>query len=78
MPKGRRSRNVPLSEPARAALARRGSGAEFVGDEDYRPEDLERLNRAFGVGRVTEPVAHPAGIGERAIFRSSSTASRSR
>jgi integrase len=34
-PKGGRSRNVPLSDPARAALARLGSRAEFVGDEDY-------------------------------------------
>ncbi len=35
LPKGRRSRNVPLSEPARAALARLGSRADFVGDDDY-------------------------------------------
>ncbi len=34
-PKGRRSRNVPLSDPARAALARLGSRADFVGDDDY-------------------------------------------
>jgi integrase len=35
VPKGRRSRNVPLSEPARGALARLGSRTEFVGDDDY-------------------------------------------
>jgi integrase len=35
VPKGRRSRNVPLSEPARAALARLGSRREFVSDDDY-------------------------------------------
>lgn len=137
VPKGRRSRNVPLAEPARAALARLGSRAEFVGDDDcvvcnrlgrrldpsalrrryklaaeaaglrpvklhglrhasgsilartadpvfvrdylghaklsttdryvsakHRPEDLERLNRAFGAVRVTEPVGQSAWTGE--------------
>ncbi len=144
-------RNVPLAEPARAALARLGSRAEFVGDDDcvvcnrlgrrldpsalrrryklaaeaaglrpvklhglrhasgsilartadpvfvrdylghaklsttdryvsakHRPEDLERLNRAFGAVRVTEPVVQPASTGEGATSRSSSTPSPSR
>lgn len=34
-PKGRRDRNVPLSDPARAALARLGSRMDFVSDDDY-------------------------------------------
>jgi integrase len=35
LPKGGRSRVVPLSDPARAALARLGSRTDFVGDDDY-------------------------------------------
>lgn len=34
-PKGGRSRNVPLSDPARATFARLGSRSDFVGDDDY-------------------------------------------
>jgi integrase len=34
-PKGRRSRYVPLSDPALAALARLGSRDEFTSDQDY-------------------------------------------
>jgi integrase len=133
-PKGRRSRTVPLSDPARAAFARLGSRADFVGDDAYvicnrlgrrldvsalrrryklateaaglrpvklhglrhaagsilaraadpvfvrdylghakltttdryvsakhRPEDLERLNRAFGVVRIEDPDPRRAG-----------------
>ena len=135
LPKGGRSRTVPLSDPARAALARLGSRIEFVGDDDYvvcnrlgrrldasalrrryklateaaglrpvklhglrhaagsilarvadpvfvrdylgharlsttdryvrakhRPEDLERLNRAFGVARIDDSAPRPAGV----------------
>jgi integrase len=137
LPKGGRSRVVPLSDPARAALARLGSRMDFVGDDDYvvcnrlgrrldasalrrryklateaaglrpvklhglrhaagsilarvadpvfvrdylghaklsttdryvsakhRPEDLERLNRAFGVVRFDDPALQPFGVDE--------------
>lgn len=35
LPKGGRSRNVPLSNPALGALARLGSRSDYVGDDDY-------------------------------------------
>jgi integrase len=53
-PKGRRDRNVPLSDPARAALARLGSRRDFVGDDDYvvcnrlgRRLDVSALRRRY-------------------------------
>ncbi|MGA2011479.1 MAG: tyrosine-type recombinase/integrase [Solirubrobacteraceae bacterium] len=60
LPKGGRSRRVPLSDPARAALARLGSRAEFVGDDDYvvcnrygRRLDVSALRRHYNLAAET-------------------------
>jgi integrase len=60
LPKGRRSRNVPLSDPARAAFARLDSRADFVGDDDYvvcnrlgRRVDVSALRRRYKLAAET-------------------------
>lgn len=54
LPKGGRVRSIPLSDPARAALARLGTRVDFVSDDDYvicnrlgRRLDVSALRRRY-------------------------------